>query len=397
MRRTLILIIAAVLSLKAAADASGDAQTLKDEALTILKANATKEATPEEYATCIFKLERAQALLEGAGESDSALAQEVSSSLFWARRFSNLKIIAALEVLRGSQPPVPKTKAPARPAAPVTPPAAAANKPAQNETPEMIRTRAAEAAYSAAEKFAGSHSGDQYVVALTWFKMAGEFPGTDAALKALELARQAQLRFTGKKAAIEEELPDGADTALIKQADAMVKAEKFEASFTLYEQAIKLKDTLVAHRRKANAHYQRAQQVREELKPKFAAHNAAYQAAYQSSWVTTRAGKFFEPNSAAMNKWKAELAVLQKEGDVANKNFEAAEHEFAKVLKLAPENKDFEAAGYMGICIGVRPFFRSKGITTIEDFIKNYTPADDVQRSLYEFCKTEMDRLRKGG
>ena len=75
---------------------------------------------------------------------------------------------------------------------------------------------------------------------------------------------------------------------------------------------------------------------------------------------------FSHPDSAAMGAWKRETAGLQKESDVANKNFEDAERAFAKVLKLAPEGKDFEAAGYMGLCIGVRPFFRMKGVTTLE-------------------------------
>jgi len=384
------LLMATLICFNVAADPVEDARTLSDEAISILKANATKEGSPADYAKCIFNLERAQTLLENAGQNDNPLAQQVSSSLFWARRFSNVKVIAALETLKGSQPAIPKQK----PVAKVTTPPA--NKPAANETPEMVRNRVAEAAFAGVEKYVAS-ANDEYVAALAWFKMAGEHPGTDAALKALELARQAQLRFTGKKSALEEELPDSPEANLIREADALVKTKNYEAAFPLYEQSIKLKDTLIAHRRKAAAHYQRAQQIREELKPKFAAHNLTYQTAYQNSWITNRSGKFFEPNSIAMVNWKRELAALQKQGDVANKNFEAAEHEFAKVLKLAPNGKDFEAAGYMGICIGVRPFFRSKGISTIDAFIKNYTPADDVQRSLYEFCKTEMESLRKGG
>src|SRR5438046_1527313 len=74
------------------ADPVEDAKTLKEEALQILKANTEKSATPEEYASAIFKLERAQALLEAAGDNDSVMAQEVGSSLFWARRFSNVKV-----------------------------------------------------------------------------------------------------------------------------------------------------------------------------------------------------------------------------------------------------------------------------------------------------------------
>lgn len=373
------------------ADPAVDAKTLKEEALQILKANASKEATPEEYANCIFKLERAQALLETAGDDSSALAQEVSSSLFWARRFSNIKVLAALDVLKGQRPSAPPPKK--------TPKAAAQPaKAAESETPEMLRSRLSEAAFTAAGGFANAHSGDDYAVALAWFKMASEHPGTDSALKALELARAAQLRFAGKKEVVEEVLPDTPEMALVKQGDEMANQKKYEASFSLFDQSIKLKESLVAYRHKANAHFQRAQQIRDELKPRWTRNRADYQTAYQNSWVTNRFGqKFYNPDSAAMGAWKRDLAALQKESDVANKNFEEAERAFAKVLKLAPEGKDFEAAGYMGLCIGVRPFFRMKGVTTLESFIKDYAPANDIQRSLYEFCKTEIERLKKGG
>jgi len=388
-----ICIGALALSACAWADPAEDAKSLKDEALQILKANATKEATPEEYANCIFKLERAQTLLETAGDDSSALAQEVGSSLFWARRFSNVKVLAALDVLKGQQP---AAATPPKKAAPkvVAPPAKAA----EGETPEMLRSRLAEAAFAAAQTFVGEHGKDDYAVALAWFKMASEHPGTDPALKALELARAAQLRFAGKKEVVEEVLPDTPEMALVKQGDEMAKQKKYEASFTLFEQSIKLKESLIAYRHMANAHFQRAQQIRDELKPKWTKNRADYQTAYQNSWVKNNAGqRFYNPDSAAMGAWKRETAGLQKESDVANKNFEDAERAFAKVIKLAPESKDFEAAGYMGLCIGVRPFFRMKGVTTLESFIKDYAPANDVQRSLYEFCKSEIDRLKKGG
>ena len=394
MRTKLAVVFTLLLACTLAQADPEDPATLKDEALQILKANATKEATPEEYASCIFKLERAQALLEAAGDNDSALAQEVGTSLFWARRFSNVKVLSALDALKGKQPaPPPAAKKP--PAKMVTAPP----KKVEGETPEMAKARESDAAFSAAQGYAASHSGDDYAVALAWFRMASEHPGTDAALKALDLAREAQTRFAGKKGvATEEVLPDSPEMALVKQADDKVKQKDYEAAFPLFDQALKEKDSQIAHRHKANAHYLRAQQLREELKPRFAANREAYKNAYAASWVINRGGqKFYNPDSPAMAAWNRDLKTLQKEGDVANKNFEAAEHEFAKALKLAPEGKDFESAGYMGLCIGVRPFFRDKGVRTLDSFIKDYTPANDVQRSLYEFCKTEIERLKKGG
>jgi len=388
-----------LLSMAAFAGPVDDATTLKDDALKILKDNATKEATPEEYATAILNLERAQALLEGAGDADGALAQEISASLFWARRFSNVKVLSALDALKGKLPAQPAAPKKAAPAAVKTPPkpAAAAAAPGVAETPEMARIRAADAAFAAAQAYVASKGGDDYAIALGWFKMAGEHAGTDAALKALELARQAQARFTGIKPQIQEELPNTPEMELVKQADALVQGKNYEPAFPMYEQSLKLKESVLTFRRLANAHYLHAQQIREKLKPKFEANARAYEGAMKASYVKTRLGMMHEPNHPAIKGWYAERAALQKEADVAYRSFEAAEKAFAKVIKLSPQGKDFEAAAYMGICIGVRPFFRSKGVTTLEEVIKTYTPANDVERSLYEFCKTEIARLKKGG
>src|SRR5579862_3796710 len=91
----LVLIARAVL-------ANPEAEQLKDDALEILKANANRQATSEQYATCIYKLEKAQAILEAVHDNDSALAQEVSSSLFWARKFSDVRVMAALDKLHAA-------------------------------------------------------------------------------------------------------------------------------------------------------------------------------------------------------------------------------------------------------------------------------------------------------
>src|SRR6185369_13523828 len=98
---------------------NSDAQKLKDEALDILKANATKQASAAQYALCIFKLEQAQSILDKSGDHDSNLAQEINTSLFWARKFSNTQVISELEKLRGGSPepqPVKKIEPPKPPA-----------------------------------------------------------------------------------------------------------------------------------------------------------------------------------------------------------------------------------------------------------------------------------------
>ena len=376
------------------ADAASEARTLKDEALAILKANTEKEATPEEYAACLFKLERAQAILDFAGEHDSALAQEVGAALFWARRFSNTKVLAALDKMKTGDTTVPALK-PAQPAkspAPVTPQPAGGAAP---EPPDMAKLRMGQQAYAMAERFARQHPADDYTVALRWFQMASQNPGTDFALKALEQAREAWQRFAGKGRA--EELPDTPEMALVKQGDELVAKKLYEPAFEMYKSSLKKNETAIAHKRLGKAYYFRAQQLAEELKPRLDAHFATYNTAYQHAWRTGPSGRFFDPLDPGLAAWNRKLDQLRKEGDVAQKQYQAAEQEFRAVLKLSPEQKDFDAAGYLGLSLSVRPFFRMTGLQVLRDFVRNYTPVNDGQRLLYEFCRTEIERLNKGG
>lgn len=381
------------------ADPQSDAKQLKDEAIEILKANSSKAATSEEYATCIMKLEKAQALLDTANENDSPLAQEVSSSLFWARRFSNVDVIKALQKMRGNAP-LRKTPAPPAPAAPVV----AAKGPAPTpEPPEVQRNRAADKAFAEAQAYAGKSS-DDYAIALRYFQMAGEFAGTDAALKALDLAREAQQKYLSAKGdatvtaavAAAETYPDSPEMAQVKQADSRVKAKQYEEAVKMYREALKQKDGSFTRRRLAKALFLRAQQMREELKPKFEAHAKDYQAASNGAWIRTPFGPQFNPDDRNYQRSKKEGQALWKESDASYKNFQEAENEYKALLKAAENGRDFEAAAYVGLCQCVRPFFKMQGKVTLEAVVKDYTPANDLERTLYEFCKAEIERVRYG-
>jgi tetratricopeptide (TPR) repeat protein len=380
------------------ADPTDDARALKDEALTILKANSSKAATPDEYATCILKLEKAQGILEGANESDSSLAQEVSSSLFWARRFSNVEVIKALEKMRGGPVAANRPAAPAKPVAPPAAKPAAKGEPA--ETPEMLRARAAAKAFGEAQLFAASHRDDEYAVALRWFQMAGEHSGSDEAMKAMELAREAQKRYqyrsNGGTGEHKEPLPEGDEAAEVQRADNLLPNQRFEEAIKIYRESIKRKDDPLTRRRLAKAIYFRAQQIKDLLKPKFEANAQAYRAAWNGAWKQTPAGRFFNGSDPNLVHAKREGAALIKESDVAFRYYQEAEMEFKAILKSAPEGKDFEAAGYIGLCQCVRPFFKNQGQTTLKNFVKEYTPANDFERTLYEFCKAEIERIHKG-
>jgi len=385
-----------LLSGRCMADPAAEARKLKDEALEILKANTDKQPAPADYAVCLYKLEKAQGLLDSARDSSSMLAREVNSALFWARRFSNIQVLGLLDKLRaegGASPPPRRTEP--RPPAPPTPPASSSGGPPP-EPPEMARLRTGAQAYAEAQKFAAEHKKDEYAAALGWFQMAAQNPGSDYALKALEQARRAWQRFAGKDQ--KEDLPDVAGMDLVKDGDERLAAGKYEPALELYRSSLKQNDTIITHKRLGKACYLYAQHITEQLKPRLDAHLAKYNAAWQAAWHATRMGaRVFDPNDPHLQAWNRQLDQLRKEGDVAQKQYLAAELEFRAVLKLLPEQREFDSAGYVGLCQSVRPFSKLTGQRTLEEFVKSYTPGNDDQRLLYEFCRAEIERLKKGG
>lgn len=371
------------------ADAVSDAQTLKDDALEMLKANASTTATAEQYATCILKLERAQGLLEASGNSDNSLAQEVGSTLFWARKFSDVNVVAAIERMRKSMPPIPAGSgnisklAKSKSAAPVDP---------------HVLVAEAREAYSEAESFAHSHTGDDYAIALRWFQMANEHPGTDYAIRALTLARSAQLRFSAKSST-HDELPNSPEMNLVKQGDELASAEKFEESFAVYKSSLKVKETLVAHKRLAKAFFNRARQMKDLLLPQIETADAAIASATKNAYTVHHIGgvdeKHFNPSYPPLLDAQRKMAELKKQSSSSTAYFNDAESEFKAVLRLSPNEKDLEAAGHIALCWMSREdaSIRARARLQIVKVLADYKPASDIERSLYEFCKTSLDQI----
>ena len=383
----------------ARADNSGDALKLKDEALEILKANSLRQATPEQYADCIFKLEKAQQLLDQANDNDSALAQEVSSSLFWARKFSDVHVIAALDKLHGGakEPPPPATP----------PPPAKKPEPAKapDEAESEVKSALAEAkkAYTQAEAFAQSHASDDYAVALRWFKVANDNSGTDYALKALDLARAAQSRFaSASQPAPTEKLPDTPEMKLVTDGNELVKAGKFEEAIAVFKASLEKKESIQAHRQLAHALFSRGQQLKDKLLPQLEQADQEYQKAYKAALVTHRSlgGRAYlvlDRNNPGL------LAAVQKSQDLGKQSYKVvsdyydrAQTEFKAVIRMAPEGKDLDADGHICMCLAVRgdTNYRSLARQHIVKFLADYKPATDLERSLYEYCKTELTRLK---
>ncbi|HEY3323081.1 MAG TPA: hypothetical protein VGP72_21695 [Planctomycetota bacterium] len=389
MRLNLRLFVACCVLAGAARADNNDAQKLKDEALEILKANAHSQATPAQYALCIYKLEQAQAMLEKAKDDNSSLAQEVSSSLFWARRFSNLQILKELDKLRAGAP------------APKVPEPSAPKKKTDDDDAPPPTLALAQKAYQAAEQFEKSHGGDDYAIALRWFQMANEHNGTDFALKALDRARKAQARFAAKGAQPATPAADTPELKLCAEAAELAKQEKYEESFAIYKTSLKMKETIDAHRGLAHAYFMRAQQMKDELTPECVAAETAWREARAGAMETVRTlsgmKKRLNPNYPPLVEANKKIAALQAKIKTALTNYDHAQDEFGAVLRLAPGKKDLDAAGHQALCVTVRTdaSVRARGRQMVASFLQEYSPANDLERSLYEFCKSELARMSK--
>ena len=376
-------------------DDQEDAAQLRDEATATLKKNSVSTVPPADYAMAIYRLEKAQAILEAAHDTDCPLAQEVNSSLFWARRCSNVHIISEVEKIHAANPALKLASTDPKPKK-------AAQATAEGDSlPEIDAQAEAKAAFESAQKFATEHAGDDWMIAMRWFQMVNEFPGTDYSLKAVQLARDAQMRFAARQgAAPKETLADGAETKPLLEGDKLCEQGNFEKAIAAYKESIKLKDTIAAHRKLGHAFYQRAQQRKDEVNKELDAFLPQYKEAWTSSWYFEGSSGGSRSNPKKFNpltpQWQA---AKQRRGEIQND----AEHvwsiyvygqwEFEKVLKVAPNNKDFDAAAYEGITLSARIEDKNKAQTYLKKFLKDYEPANDIERFIYEYCKTELERI----
>jgi hypothetical protein len=359
-----------------------------------MKQNATKTVAPSEYAMAVYRLEKAQAILEQAHDTECPLAQEVNSALFWARKCSNVIIMKELDKIHASNPQLKlasqeKPKETAKKAAAV----------AEGDAPPEIDTQAeAKSAFDKVQEFAKNHDGDDYVIAMRYFQFVNEYPGTDYSLKAVSLAHEAQVRFAAKNgAAPKEELGPGPEAKPLAEGDKFVEEKKFDLAIARYKESLKIKDTLVAHRKLGHAYYQQAQQSKDEINKEFEAFLPQYKAAYDASWYREGSSRNnprkFNPLTPI---W---LAAKKRHTEILNDVahvwtiYVYGQWEFEKVLKIAPDHKDFDAAAYEGITLSARAEDKGKAVAHLTKFLKEYEPANEIEKFVYEYCKTELDRI----
>ena len=394
-----------------------EVEKLANEAKQVLAAHQVTPVSAEKYAQCIFSLERAQGLLESAGDASSVLAQEVNSTLFWAKRFSTIEISNELAKLRGAKPEAGV----ARPVKPVSPPQKPVKTPvapvANSMLPDAARLNAAQAAFHEADHFATQKKGDPFAVALRWFQVASNFSGTEYALKALEKAQEAHARsaasgqaaasagsvaqdaggaLASKRMALEalELKAETPEIVILHTAEMLSEAYKYDEAIEQFKASIKVKDTISAESRLGYTYFKLAQTIQEKLLPKYKEADDAYAAAYQHAFKGTTNFRYFDDRSPELIAARRRIDELRKESDQIVINYVAAQACFEKILKLVPGGKDFDAAAYVGISMAKRHEAKFRAKVCLLDFLKEYKPGDIGEQITFEYCKSELERIR---
>ena len=414
MRGRVLLLTGWVLLISPAAlfaAALDEATALKTEAMGILQGASDSSTDPKTYASALIKLEKAQQILEKANAGESPVAQEVSTALFWARKFANIQSMNEADKMRqGVGSPVASNN---RPKPPTPRPPARPTEPTKAEPPAMPGMGGADKAklteakkkFQAAERFAQTQKADDYIVALRWFQTADQLSGTDYAVKALANARAAQERHAAKVAEAKaaktaEPALKGPEYDLIREADALLAKDQYEDALKKYRESYSRKDNILAHRKLAHALFDRAQVIKDSLMPQFEEAQRAYQEAYKAATREIRTSKGLRYwrtnwNDPRLVTAKRNGQKLMAEARVAIRQYDRAYVEFSRVLNMAEGMKDLDAAAHQALCYSVRgdALSRGKAKSLLVRFLNDYQPQNDMERTTYEFCKTELKRI----
>jgi tetratricopeptide (TPR) repeat protein len=306
-------------------------------------------------------------------------------------------VIAALEKMRGTEgiaAPLP-VKPPPEPAKPVAKP----NDPAA--LPDYVPQNEAKKAFAAAEESVKKHADDDYAAALIWFKMANDYPGTDYAMKALNLARDAQARFASKLSEKKpEELPDTPEMAPVKKGDELAAKGDLEQAIEQYKNSLKQKSNILVHRKLGHAYFACAEKMKVDLIPKFEKLEPQYRKAYDGAWVWQYGlggarMRVFNDNYAPWIEARRQYQALARQIQDAKNYYLYGQWEFERVVKLAPAGKDLDAAAHAALCLSARGDSQPRARDDLKRVIKDYVPADQTEMTVYEYCKTELARISR--
>lgn len=387
------------------ASALEDAQALQKEANQLLRQASQGETDAKVYAQAVFKLQKAEQLLEqaGGGGAVEQMQSEIAAAIFWARRFANINVIRELEkgdTSGGASPPAsgkpaeqPKDPEPAKPAEPAKPPeperpAEPAAPPPPPPPPEPAKPadtkpadeKSAEAAYKSAEAFEGTHKDDDHLVAMRWFQVADGFPGSEWSLRALAKAREAQARVKAKLDA-EKMASMSPDEKLVAEGDAFLNQKKYAEALRKYQDSQNLKNTTVAARRIGDTYLQVGFNLRDDFTPKYLELMRRFNEARSRG------------QSAVANGYAQQARNLNATlGRDVLHNYNEAMKSYEKGLGIA--------GGSDVICelqIGILNYWMKRpgpAKSTITRALSKYQPKNDEERTVMESARTLLPRIR---
>jgi tetratricopeptide (TPR) repeat protein len=331
----------------------------------------------------MLQLEKALDILEKSGQSATQLSSDVAAANFWAGRCSNVNILAERDKLRaaGGLPPRPPRK-----------PKVATE---EGGMAGLEGSDEAAKAFQSAQEYADVNKSEDFKQALRWFQVAGEFPGSTYAFKALELSQSALSRFLAKNAANTEQLADTPENKPIKEGDTLALAGEYEKALGKYKDSLRLKNTILAQRRLGHAYFLRAQQMKDEILPKWLDLKPKYVEAWQGAWTTTAGGmKMFRNDYPPYAAVKPAFDKIDQQLRRALSYYQEGRWAFESILKQAAEGKDFDAAAHVALCYCIRPEDRARtAVNQLKGFLGKYEPTNDTERMLFEYCKIELEGL----
>ena len=351
-----------------------EAKTLHKEGKDLLvKAGFHAGGDPKLYGEALKKFEQSVAILEEMSKSGNreaaSLLEEVNSQMFWARKFAPLDV--------GGSSPVPR---PAPRPADVSKPPGDTGQPGQTVSD-------AEKEYRRCEEFEKARAGDSYAISLRYFEMADKFAGTDWAVKALGKARDYQQRYKDNTAASEKEKktePAAPEEKLVAEGDALLREGRFDEAAAKYADSVKIKETAAARRGIGHVLFERGKAMRDD-------YASRYYALYAQYLGARRAG-----DRLGMKRASDAVSGLKSLADRALAKFDEARREFDKALKLAGgKDLDSEVHAALTHCFHTDAANRAEAKKKLRTAIDKYKAADDEQRILLEYARTELARLER--
>jgi len=163
--------------------------------------------------------------------------------------------------------------------------------------------------------------------------------------------------------------------------------------------SLKITETLIAHRKLGQAYFNEGQVVWEDLIKRrdglAKALNDAKANAFTMMKIRGVDRKVRNPNDPALIAAQKKCTEFDKECEADFAIFDKARDEFRAVLRMTPSGKDLIAAGFIGLCMSRKTSQLFSAKSQMAQFLKDYSPANDDERGIYEFCKTELERFNK--